>query len=190
MRPEVIKAIELMRSTEPERVEHALSLLRKTVFSLSKSICAHHEDAEDNSQEVLLKLVPYLERFDNPKALTTWLHIVARNCWLMSNRKNRFAPKKDYSLDYPKDARERSPLEAIAIHAPSPEDLAIMTEESHLLRQAISRLRPRYRLMVVLHDLEELSTDRVASMLRVSNSNVRVRLHRSRRMLRDQLSNQ
>jgi RNA polymerase sigma-70 factor, ECF subfamily len=62
-------------------------------------VCGQREDAEDTMQEVLLKSVPHLPKFDSPKALVVWLYKVAKNRCLMSRRRSKFAPKQDLSLE-------------------------------------------------------------------------------------------
>jgi hypothetical protein len=61
-------------------------------------VCGQREDAEDTMQEVLLKALPYLLKFESPRALRVWLYKVAKNRCLMSRRKSKFAPKQDLSL--------------------------------------------------------------------------------------------
>ena len=82
-------------------MEEALALLQNTVFSFSMRVCGQREDAEDTMQEVLLKSVPHLPKFDSPKALVVWLYKVAKNRCLMSRRRSKFAPKQDLTgADY------------------------------------------------------------------------------------------
>src|SRR5579863_5368320 len=99
MRPQLIQAAELLRRNTPEAVEEAIGLLQSTVFSFSMKVCGHREDAEDTMQEVLVKAIPYLPKFDSPRALLVWLYKVAKNRCLMSRRKSKFAPKQELSLD-------------------------------------------------------------------------------------------
>ena len=189
MRSDLIKAFELLRSGDPVNAERALELLQNTVFSFSMTVCGHREDAEDTMQDVLLKASPYLARFDSPKALTTWLYTVARNrCW-MSRRKSKFAPKEHLSLEeLMPDAMELDHLGAIAAGGPSPERSVIAGQDSKQLQQAILKVPPPYRLVLVLHDVEELSTDEIARILNLKEGNVRVRLHRARLFVRKELS--
>jgi RNA polymerase sigma-70 factor (ECF subfamily) len=189
MRSDLTKAFELLQSGDSANVEQALELLQNTVFSFSMTVCGHREDAEDTMQEVLLKAIPYLARFDSPKALTTWLYTVARNrCW-MSRRKSKFAPKEHLSLEeLMPDAMELDHLGAIADKGPSPERSAIADQDSKQLQQAILKVPPPYRLVLVLHDVEELSTDEIARILNLKEGNVRVRLHRARLFIRKELS--
>jgi RNA polymerase sigma-70 factor, ECF subfamily len=189
MRSDVTKAFELLRSGNSAKMEQALELLQNTVFSFSMTVCGHREDAEDTMQEVLLKAIPYLAKFDSPKALTTWLYTVARNrCW-MSRRKSKFAPREHLSLEeLMPDAMELNLLGTMADAGPSPERSAIAGQETKQLQQAILRVPPPYRLVLVLHDVEELSTDEIARILNLKEGNVRVRLHRARLFVRKELS--
>src|ERR1700674_4818352 len=89
----------LIQRKNSKSLEEALALLQKTVFSFSMKVCGQRQDAEDTMQEELLKSVPNLPKFDNPKALMVWLYRVAKNHCLMSRRRSKYAPKEDLSLD-------------------------------------------------------------------------------------------
>jgi len=69
MRAEIEKAVKLLRDGDNASVEQVLALLQDTVFSFSMRVCGHRQDAEDTMQEVLLKSVPQLPKFNSPKAL-------------------------------------------------------------------------------------------------------------------------
>ena len=86
MSPKLEQALELIREDRPEAVEQALALLQNTVYSFSMKVCGHPQDAEDTMQDVLVKLLPYLPKFDNPQALSVWLYKVASNRCLMNRR--------------------------------------------------------------------------------------------------------
>src|ERR1700690_1423166 len=99
MRPEIEQAVQLLQRGDDAALEQALALLQNTVFSFSMRVCGQREDAEDTMQEVLLKSVPHLPKFDSPKALVVWLYKVAKNRCLMNRRRSKFAPKQDISLE-------------------------------------------------------------------------------------------
>ncbi len=187
MRPEVTQASELLRSGDPKAVNEALRLLQGTVFSFSMKVCGHREDAEDNMQDVLLKAVPYLPKIENPRALAVWLYKVAQNrCW-MSRRRSKFAPKETIALeDLMPDASELESLTEAAHR--SPEASVLAREDSERVQQAIQRISPQYRMILVLHDMEELETSEVAQITGLREGTVRVRLHRARLFLRRELS--
>src|ERR1019366_7676347 len=99
MRPEIEQVVQLIQNKNPNSLEEALALLQNTVFSFSMKVCGQRQDAEDTMQEVLLKSIPNLQKFDSPKALMVWLYKVAKNRCLMSRRRSKFAPKEDLSLE-------------------------------------------------------------------------------------------
>jgi RNA polymerase sigma-70 factor (ECF subfamily) len=186
MRADIENAMALLRSQDPAQLDRVLQLLQNTVFSFSMRVCGHREDAEDTAQEVLAKVLPYLHQFENEKALTAWLYTVARNrCW-MSRRRSKFAPAQHLSLDeLMPDAGE---LERLMTGGHSPERSVLLAEDKQLLEQAILRIPPQYRLVLVLHDVEELTTEEIAKVLGITEGNVRVRLHRARLFVRRELS--
>jgi RNA polymerase sigma-70 factor (ECF subfamily) len=179
MRAEIEKAVQLLKDGNDASLEQALALLQNTVFSFSMRVCGHRQDAEDTTQEVLLKSVPQLPKFDNPKALVVWLYKVAKTRCLMSRRKSKFAPAHELSLD--ELMPDRNELEQLSSdRRVNPEDFAIRSEQASLLRSAIEKLPPQYRIVLVLRDMEGLTDDEVAEVTGVRAGTVRVRLHRAR----------
>lgn len=113
MRADIEQAVALLQRGDQAALEQALVLLQNTVFSFSMRVCGQREDAEDTMQEVLLKSVPYLPKFDSPKALVVWLYKVVKNRCLMSRRKSKFAPARELSLEeLMPDRRELEQLSA------------------------------------------------------------------------------
>ena len=187
MRGEIEEAIQLLKSGDPESTEKAVALLQDSVFSFSMRVCNQREDAEDTMQEVLLKSVPVLSQFENAKALAVWLYKVAKNRCLMTRRKSKFAPKEKFSLD---DLMpDRIELAALAKSGDAnPEAFAIRSQEAGWLRDAVQKIPPDYRIILVLRDMEGLSDDEVAEITGLRAGTVRVRLHRARLFVRKEIS--
>jgi RNA polymerase sigma-70 factor (ECF subfamily) len=186
MRAEIEEAVQLMQRGDDASVEQALALLQNTVFSFSMRVCGQREDAEDTMQEVLLKSVPQLPKFQNPKALLVWLYKVAKNRCLMTRRKSKFAPTQELSLD--QLMPDRHELERLTTDGRiDPEAFAIRSEEASRLRDAVQKLPPQYRIVLVLRDMEGLTDDEVAEITGVRSGTVRVRLHRARLFVRKEL---
>jgi len=187
MRPEIEQAIALLRRGDDKAVEQALVLLQNTVFSFSMRVCGQREDAEDTMQEVLAKSLPYLAKFESPKALLVWLYKVARSRCLLSRRRSKFAPRETLSLDeLMPDRRER---EHLAIEGSiNPEVFAIRSQEAGQMRKAIQKLAAPYRIILVLRDMEGLTDDEVAEITGLRSGTVRVRLHRARLFVRRELT--
>ena len=188
MQTDVEKALEALQSGGPQAVERALEKLQNTVFSFSMRACGHREDAEDVSQEALIKTIQNIGKFDNAKALGVWLYKVAKNQCLMSRRKSKFAPKRELSLEELLPDREE--LERLIGTEPSggletPEVSLLRAENKSRLQNAVQTLPPAYRLILVLHDMEELSKAEIARITGLKEGTIRVRLHRARVFLRN-----
>lgn len=150
-------------------------------------VCGHREDAEDTTQDVLLKSLRHIQKIEEPRALAVWLYKVTRNrCW-MSRRRSKFAPEQTLSLDdLMPDSEE---LQSITTgRESSPESQALSKQEAARVHQAILRIPPQYRLILVLHDMEELDTAEVAQITGLREGTVRVRLHRARLFVRRELA--
>ncbi len=186
MRAEIEQAVELLQRGDDGSLERALGLLQNTVFSFSMRVCGQREDAEDTMQEVLLKSVPQLSKFDNPKALLVWLYKVAKSRCLMSRRRSKFAPAHELSLE--ELMPDRKELELLSADGRiNPESFAIRSEQAARLREAIRKLPPQYRIVLVLRDMEGLTDEEVAEITGFRPGTVRVRLHRARLFVRKEL---
>jgi RNA polymerase sigma-70 factor, ECF subfamily len=186
MRSEIEQAVQLLQRGDDEALEQALALLQNTVFSFSMRVCGQRQDAEDTMQEVLLKSVPNLPKFDSPKALVVWLYKVAKNRCLMSRRRSKFAPNRELSLE--ELMPDRRELEKMSSENEiNPERFAIRSEEAGMLREAIQKLPAQYRIVLVLRDMEGLTDEDVAEITGLRAGTVRVRLHRARLFVRKEL---
>ncbi len=189
MRPEIEQVIPLIQRNDKESLEGALKLLQKTVFSFSMKVCGQRQDAEDTMQEVLLKSVPYLQKFTSPRALMVWLYKVAKNRCLMSRRKSKFAPKDDLSLE--ELMPDRLELQKLSgAQEGTPESSLLRRENAKRLRGAVQKLPADYRLILVLHDMEELSDTDISEITGLRLGTIRVRLHRARLFVRKELAAQ
>jgi RNA polymerase sigma-70 factor (ECF subfamily) len=185
MRSEIEQAVSLLRQGDDAAFDQALSLLQNTIFSFSMRVCGQRQDAEDTMQEVLVKSLPVLSKFDNPKALLVWLYKVAKTRCLMSRRRSKFAPREDLSLE--ELMPDRQQLQALEGETINPESFAIHSEQAARLREAVQKLPPQYRIVLVLRDMEGLNDDDVAEITGLRSGTVRVRLHRARLFVRNEL---
>ena len=138
-------------------------------------------------QEVLFRSLKHLSKLDGPNALAAWLYTVTRNrCYRM--RRGHFEGNgKKLSLDelMPDDEE----LRRLVFDAESgPERDAIQAEQHHLLHAAVLRLPTTLRMVLVLHDMEELGSEDIAKILGLQMGTVRVRLHRARLAVRREMA--
>lgn len=187
MRTELVQASELLQRNTPEAVEEAIGLLQDTVFSFSMKMCGHRQDAEDTMQEVLFRSLKHLSKLEGPDALAAWLYTVARNRCHRMKRGRFHSDAKRLSLDelIPDDEELRNLL---AESESGPEAAAIHGEQHHFLHQAVLRIPTPLRIVLVLHDMEELTSEQTAAILGLEIGTVRVRLHRARLAVRKEMS--
>jgi RNA polymerase sigma-70 factor (ECF subfamily) len=138
-------------------------------------------------QEVLSRSIGHLAKIQTPQQMAVWLYTVTRNrCWRM-RRKPAHAPTNLLSLDelMPDNEALGRLLEDAAV---GPEGNILAAEQHHLLHQAILRVPPTLRIVLVLHDMEELATEQVAQVLSLQQGTVRIRLHRARLSVRKEMN--
>jgi RNA polymerase sigma-70 factor (ECF subfamily) len=149
-------------------------------------VCRHRQDAEDTGQEVLFRSLKHLSKLQEPAGLAAWLYTVARNrCHRMRGRAQD-SPNRRVSLDELMP-EEWEITQLLPASNESPEDAALSGERRNLLHGAVLSIPAQLRLVLVLHDMEELSTEQVAQVLNLKQGSVRVRLHRARLALRKEM---
>jgi RNA polymerase sigma-70 factor, ECF subfamily len=166
-------------------MERLLMRAQEVAYRFSFLVCGHPEDAEDVMQDALLKTFQYVRRIEHPSAFRTWLYTTVRNACLMKRRRRAGEPAAFVSLD--PDASEQATAGDVADRAAPIDEQLILATVDDRLRAALARLPPAYRMIVVLREMEGLSTREVATITGYSEANVKQRLHRSRVMLRRHL---
>jgi len=166
---------------EPEAFERFVEYFQSKVFRYSWLMCGHPEDAEEVAQETLLNAFQNFSGLREPERVRSWIFRIAKNACLMHRRKSVFAPVRELSVE------ELTPTDEAADQA-DPPDLALLRSElQNVLDRVIMELPVPYRAVVVLRDLEELSTEETAQILEVSTDTVKTRLHRGRVAMRQKL---
>jgi len=162
---------------------------QEAAYRFSLIVCGHPEDAEDVMQDALLKTFQHVTSISEPEAFRTWLYTTVRNACLMKRRRHVGEPKNFVSLEQGIEATDRLiPLDVADRSRPADQRL-IDDWMGGRLRAALKALPPSYRMIVVMREMEGLSTKEVATVTGFSEANVKTRLHRARLMLRRHLEN-
>lgn len=163
-----------------------VSRYERRIFRLAKNITQSDEDAEDVLQECFLKAYQHLGGFQGQSKFYTWIVRIAVNEALMKLRKRK--TDKTVSLDETIDTGEENVVREIAVWEDNPEQRYSQREIRELLDKAIMSLRPAFRAVFVLRDVEDLSTEETAAVLDLSVPAVKSRLLRARLQLREKLT--
>ena len=159
---------------------------QERVYRLALRITHNTEDAEDVQQETLLKVHRKLGQFEGRSRLTTWISRIAINEALMCLRKRRSAFYMPLEETI-QPAEENSVSEDFQSPIEGPEAAYSRKEIRELLKQAMEKLRPAYRVVFLLRAVEQLSTSETARVLQISASAVKARMRRARSELREWL---
>ncbi len=158
----------------------------RRIFRLARNITNNQEDAEDVLQDTFLKAYSHLNNFQGNSKFYTWLVRIAVNESLMKLRKRKSA--RTVSLDEGVDTGEETVVREIAVWEGDPEQRYSQDEIRAILHEAVQSLRPTFRTVFVLRDIEELSTEETANALDLSVPAVKSRLLRARLQLREKLT--
>ena len=175
---------------KPEAFDRFVEHFRAKIFQYSWLMCGQREDAEEVAQETLLKVFESFDQLREPERVRPWMYRIAKNACLMKRRKSVFAPAQELSLDQFLPAKNQSDGDMkldIADWSHLPDDQLLQLEMKQVLERAIGELPEIYRVVILLRDLEELSTQETAHILDVTEDTVKQRLHRARLSLRQTL---
>lgn len=167
-------------------VEH----FQNKVYQYSFLMCGHREDAEEVAQETLFKVFESFDQLREPERVKPWVFRIARNMCLMKRRRSVFAPARELSLDELMPSRTMESGEQrlqIADWGALPDTQLLQSEIRAVVGSAIAELPDIYKSVVMLRDIEELTTEETAEVLDVTTDVVKTRLHRGRLALRQKL---
>jgi RNA polymerase sigma-70 factor (ECF subfamily) len=167
---------------KPEAFDRFVEHFRNKIFRYSWLMCGHREDAEEVAQEALLSVFENFHNLREPERVRPWVFQIARNACLMKRRKSVFAPAHELSLDDFLPAKMQ-----IADWSELPDRQVLQSELRQALDRAIAGLPENYKSVMLLRDVEELSTLETAHILDLTEDVVKTRLHRARLAVRHEL---
>ena len=179
--------IQAINSGEVEKFQDLVKRYEAKLYNFSLRMCRDPSDAEDMIQDTFLNVFRYLKNFRYETKFKNWLYKVAASTCIKKRRKSKFAPEKELSLDEFRPDDEAEKPDHVPQWALIPLDKLLNEELAGVINKTIVSLPKKYRLVIVLRDIEGFSTIETAQILNLSLSNVKVRLHRSRLYLRDKL---
>jgi len=179
--------IQAINSGQTDKFHDLVKRYEQKLYNFSLRMCRDHSDAEDMIQETFLNVFRYLKNFRYETKFKNWLYKVAASTCIKKRRKSKFAPDRELSLDEFHSGNEAEVPDHVPDWALMPLEKLLNHELSSTINQEILSLPKKYRLVIVLRDIEGFSTAETAQILSLSPSNVKVRLHRARLYLRDKL---
>jgi len=178
--------VERVRKGDAAAFNDLVNRYERKIYRIAWNITGNREDAEDVLQAAFLKAYSHIDGFQGNSKFYTWLVRIAVNEALMKLRKRK--SDKTVSLDEGIDTGEEVVTREIAVWEGDPEQRYSHEELRAILDEAVASLRPTFRSVFVLRDIEELSTEETANILDLSVPAVKSRLLRARLQLREKLT--
>lgn len=179
--------IQAINSGQTDKFHDLVIRYEQKLYNFSLRMCRNPSDAEDMIQDTFLNVFKYLKNFRHETKFKNWLYKVAASTCIKKRRKSKFAPDKELSLDEFLPNNEAEKPEHVPEWALLPLDKLLNEELSSVINKTIISIPKKYRVVIVLRDIEGFSTAETAQILNLSPSNVKVILHRARLYLRDKL---
>lgn len=175
------EVVQRVKAGETALYEILMRRYNQRLYRVARAILRNDAEAEDVMQDAYVRAYQHLDQFAGRAAFSTWLTRIAVNEALGRVKLRKRIDQLD--IDQYEEESVMGPQE----NAPNPEAKASTGELRELLEAALLELPEQYRMVVMLRDVEEMTTAETAAALDLTEENVKVRLHRGRLMIRNWL---
>ena len=175
------QVIERVLAGETAAFEIVMRRYNQRLYRVARAILRDDHEAEDVMQDAYVRAYQHLAQFAGRARFSTWLIRIAVHEALARKRRRQRLESLDAIT---------GPSGELVMPAPNslnPESCASASELHHLLEEVILALPEDYRTVLVMRDVEEMSTAEAAEVLEITEENAKVRLHRARALLRKEL---
>jgi RNA polymerase sigma-70 factor (ECF subfamily) len=179
--------IQAINSGQSELFSKLVHKYGKMIYNFGMKLCGDTQDAEDMVQDTFLNVFRYLKDFRFESKFRNWLYRIATSTCIKKRRKSKFAPERELSLDEFLAKEETEIPRDLPQWAAQPLESILNEELASTIRTAILNLPEKYRMVLILRDVEGFSTSETGQILNLTEANIKVRLHRARLFLREEL---
>ncbi len=169
--------VQKCRAGDPQAFETLVKRYEKRVYWIAFNLVGSAEDARDLAQEAFLRVYRSLAKFDDRYGFYTWLYRIVVNLSIDHLRKK--GKGEAVSLEeFPVDPAGDDP----------PDRAAVNVELDLRIQRTLDALPPKYKTVIVLRDVEEMSCEDIAKIIHCTNATTRWRLHKARELFRERWS--
>ncbi|NLI60518.1 MAG: sigma-70 family RNA polymerase sigma factor [Clostridiales bacterium] len=161
--------------------EELVLLFDKKIYNYCLRMTNNPSDAEDLAQEVFIKVYRNLKSFRKDSKFSTWIYRIAHNTCVDNYRRKRF---KLISLNKEEDQQEEMDIPS---PNPLPEEQLVSQEQYKLIKECIAELKPKYKSVIILRDIQSYSYKEIADILDIPIGTVKSNISRARALLREAL---
>jgi len=174
--------IEQSKAGDIDSFEQLIAAHQKKAFNIAYRILGNLEDANDVTQEALIKAYRGIRNFNGKSSFSTWLYTIVNNACIDFIRKNRKTNVTYLDREY--ETEEGSYKLQVYGNEETPEELFEKKEVQKLVHEAINKLSYEHRRIIVLRDIEQFSYQEISQILNCSEGTVKSRINRARSNLK------
>lgn len=174
--------IEQSKAGDIDSFEQLILAHQKKAFNIAYRILGNLEDANDVTQEALLKAYKGISKFNGKSSFSTWLYTIVTNTSMDFIRKNRKTIVTYLDREY--ETEEGSYKTQVYSDQETPEEILEKKEVQKLVNDAIEQLSDEHRKIIVLRDIQQFSYQEIAQILNCSEGTVKSRINRARNNLK------
>ncbi len=172
------EVVDRVRGGETALYEIIMRRYNQRLYRVARAILRDDSEAEDVMQDAYVRAYEHLDQFAHRAPFSTWLtRIAIHEALARVRQRNRTQQMND-------GEHEGEFVMNLAEPSLDPEQKASKAELGHLLEEALLALPEHLRTVIMLRDVEELSTSETAEALEITEENVKIRLHRGRALVR------
>jgi RNA polymerase sigma-70 factor (ECF subfamily) len=162
---------------DPYPFEALVGHYKRLVFTICYRLMGNQQDAEDQAQEVFLKIHRGIRSLEEPAAVTRWVTTITSNTCLEALARQKRRPKSS-----PLPDEDEPPPQYADARTPTPEEAALRDEVRRCIDRALRRMDSDARAVLVLRDLHDRPYQEIADQLALGLSAVKMRIHRARQL--------
>ncbi len=179
--------IEKSQNGDLESFEELIEEYQLLAFNIAYRMTSNKEDANDMTQEALIKVFKSIKHFRFDSSFSTWLYRIVTNSCIDMIRKN--SKIKTYSVDNTIETEEGSYQKEMVDNKELPDEVLERKEKREAVHKAIGKLPDKYRIIIILRDIRDLSYDEISEVTELPLGTVKSRISRARNTLKEILSN-
>jgi RNA polymerase sigma-70 factor (ECF subfamily) len=190
-RTQDFQLIARLQAGDEEAVKELAERYSHRIFQMALRHMKNRQDAEEVTQDVLMKVCRKIGRFRGDAALSSWIYRITFNTAMSRLRGHRAERAADQERDRTQTARrlgEERPVPRQQVDwSRMPDEELLRSQMREAVAAALAEIPEIYRVPVVLRDIEGLSTEEASTRLNVKDQTLKSRLHRGRLLLRERL---
>lgn len=179
-----IRLAKLARAGDRAAFAELVELYKDKIYHLAYRMLHNRHEAEEIVQETFLRVFTNLERYDETQKFSTWIYRIGTNLCIDRLRKR----KPSYSLDSEMNEGEGTDwYSLLPSQEDTPDEQLLLSETQTQIRESIETLPEKYKAVVILRYLQDLSLQEISDVLSMPVTTIKTRLHRGREFLRKKL---